>query len=169
MKLLDLKENYLYWHGSKWLVLSKSFWPTQQNSDKLISVEIDKRFINVWICAEEYALAENYILKIVQRRCFSEDYSLLQTTGKLHRNCSFKDMDPKFDLDCQLIVCGDRLTVLILPERQKRPASERQHGRKISFAVHCRNCHSPQDMTIAILRERFYIIHLREIVRRVFK
>ena len=35
--------------------------------------------------------------------------------------------------------------------------------------VHSRNCHAPQDTTIAILRERFHIIHIRESIRRALK
>ena len=40
---------------------------------------------------------------------------------------------------------------------------------KLILHVHCRNSHSSQDTTIAILRERFYIIHIREEVRRVLR
>ena len=35
--------------------------------------------------------------------------------------------------------------------------------------VHQKNHHSPQDTTIAILRERYHILHIREEVRRVCK
>ena len=81
-------------------------------------------------------------------------------------------MDPRYDLERDLIVCGDRLQFSDLPESGKRPIilpAKDELVEKLILHVHCTNSHSPQDTTIAILRERFYIIHFREEVRRALK
>jgi len=224
MKLLYLKDSYLYWHGPKWLVLSESCWPTQKIRDEMISTEMEelngegakvatslanvtsnsdlddlfqhrssypktvrliarilrwrycvqqpKHFTTVCIGPEEYSRAENYIFQLVQKRNFHDDYLELQSSGKPRRNCCFKDMDPKFDSARQLIICGDRLQFSSLPDSQKSPIilpAKDTLVEKLILHVHYRHCHSPQDTTIAILRERFHIIQIRGTVRRILK
>ena len=74
--------------------------------------------------------------------------------------------------DHKLIVCGDRLAFSALPGSQKSPIilpAKNSLVEKLILHVHSRNCHAPQDTTIAILRERFHIIYIRESVRRALK
>ena len=40
---------------------------------------------------------------------------------------------------------------------------------KMILHVHAKNAHAPQDTTIAILRERFHIIHVRKEVRKILR
>ena len=226
IKLLDLRDNDLYWHGPEWLILDESCWPSKESCNELVSTELDelkkegaktaasmaivhsrlseidtgiferfssypktvrliarilrwrycaqhpRRFATTCIGPEEYELAETFIFRLVQMTNFCDDYFELQATGIPRRNCCFKDMDPRNDRDRELIVCGDRLAFSALPDSQKSPIilpAKNGLVEKLILHVHSRNCHAPQDTTIAILRERFHIIHIRESVRRALK
>ena len=81
-------------------------------------------------------------------------------------------MDPQFDFEKNLIIAGDRLKLSDLPEYTKYPIILPNKDLLVELLilhVHQKNHHSPQDTTIAILRERYHILHIREEVRRVCK
>ena len=224
IKLDQLKDSSLYWHGPDWLILEESCWPAQDVACVLTpesieeikveevktktaltalaafpEVDILKRFSSYskivrvvarilrWrsridktrktyhsllISAEEFEHAENYIFQIVQKQKFYSDYNELKSAGKPSRACRFLNMDPRFDSNRSLIVSGDRLQFSQLPACQKSPIilpAKDCLVEKLILHVHYRNSHSSQDTTIAILRERFYIVHIREEVRRVLR
>ena len=69
-----------------------------------------------------------------------------------------------------LIIAGDRLKLSDLPEYTKHPIILPNKDLLVELLilhVHQKNHHSPQDTTIAILKERYHILHIREEVRRV--
>ena len=93
-------------------------------------------------------------------------------SGNSPRACRFLNIDPRFDPNRDSIVCGDRLQFSQIPSYQKSPIILPAKDcliEKLILHVHCRNGHSSQDTTIAILRERFYIVHIREKVHRVLR
>ena len=133
--------------------------------------QVDKTariYRSLLISADEFEQAENFIFKVVQKQKFKDDYNKLKSSGNPPRACRFLNMDPRFDSSRNLIVCGDRLQFSQLPAYQKTPIILPAKDRlveKLILHVHCRYSHSSQDTTIAILCERFYIIHIREEVR----
>ena len=88
------------------------------------------------------------------------------------RDCKFKDMDPKLDVETGLLVAGNRLCLSDLVNTTKHPIilpAKEPLVEKLILHFHTINSHAPQDTTIALLRERFHIIHIRREVRRVVK
>ena len=75
-------------------------------------------------------------------------------------------MDPQFDFEKNLIIAGDRLKLSDLPEYTKYPIILPNKDLLVELLilhVHQKNHHSPQDTTIAILRERpIQRLHLLE-------
>ena len=117
------------------------------------------------ISADEFEQVENFIFKIVQKQKFKDDYNELKSSGNPPRACRFLNMDPRFVPNRYLIVCGDQLQFSQPPTSQKIPIilpAKDCLVERLILHVHCRNSHSSQDTTIAVLRERFYIIHISE-------
>ena len=74
-------------------------------------------------------------------------------------------MDPQFDFEKNLIIAGDRLKLSDLPEYTKYPIILPNKDLLVELLilhVHQKNHHFPQDTTIAILREMYHILHIRE-------
>ena len=121
---------------------------------------------------KEYKNAEYFLFSLVQKCNFTDDFFELQSSGKPSSSCRFKNMDPQFDFEKNLIIAGDRLKLSDLPEYTKYPIILPNKDLLVELLilhVHQKNHHSPQDTTIAILRERYHILHIREEVRRVCK
>ena len=120
----------------------------------------------------EFENAEYYLFSLVQRFKFHGDFFKLQSSGRPSSTCRFLNMDPRFDVDRKLIVGGDRLKLSSLPEYTKSPIILPDKDVLVELLilhVHVRNHHCSQDTTIAILRERFHILHIRQEVRKVSK
>ena len=87
--------------------------------------KLDKRCSDTcqpqFIGPNEFIRAENFLFSIVQRNNFTADYADLLKDGRATKECVFKDMDPHFDADKNLIVGGDRLNLSFLPEMSKHP------------------------------------------------
>ena len=125
-----------------------------------------------FIGPNEFHRAENFLFSLIQRNSFAADYSSLLESGKPTKDCIFKDIDPRFDSDKKLIVGGDRLSFSNLPDITKHPIilpNKNLLVEKLILYVHMKNHHAAQDTTIAILRERFHILRVREEVRRICK
>ena len=115
---------------------------------------------------KEYKNAEYFLFSLVQKCNFTDDFFELQSSGKPSSSCRFKNMDPQFDFEKNLIIAGDRLKLSDLPEYTKYPIILPNKDLLVELLilrVHQKNHHSPQDTTIAILRERpIQRLHLLE-------
>ena len=221
MRLNELLNSDIYWHGPEWLLLPEYNWPSTSDLDydhaavdclKEVAkcnavVAVDQKFFGrdlfehfseyvkivrviarilrwrffkdkrcadtsqpTFIGPNEFKRAENFLFSIVQRNNFAADYKSLLEKNAVTKDCVFKNMDPCFDAVTKLIIGGDRLKLSNLPDMTKHPIILPDNDplvEKLIMHVHVKNNHATQDTTIALLRERFHIIHFRKEVRKV--
>lgn len=131
-----------------------------------------KIYDNNFIDADELSEAEKYLLRRIQQIRFPDEYSALNSEGTLSKQSKILCHDPHWDDSRRLIVGGNRLSMSNLPQETKRPILLPRKDllvEKLILHVHTKNSHCPQDTTIALLRQKFQIIHFREEVRKALK
>ena len=131
-----------------------------------------KQYESSLLSLDEITEAENHLISMIQQRHFSEEYKALTTGQTIPSNSTIINYDPKWDSKRKIIIGGDRLKLSTLPEETKSPIILPNRNvlvEKLILHTHVKNTHCSQDTTIALLRERFHIVHFREEVRRALK
>ena len=119
------------------------------------------------ISVSDKNIAETYIFKIVQRSHFTEDIRAL----KSHKSCSpvLRKLCPFLD-DDEILRVGGRLQNAHLDFKQKHPLLLPSKDRIILLLIeyyHRLYCHTGPGLLIALLRQNYWILSARNLVRKV--
>ena len=121
------------------------------------------------LSAKEIKRAEMIMLKNMQERHFSEDIAELQQNHRMPAKSKLIKLDPYFDQDGLLRV-GGRLQNSDLPESSKHPIilPDKDHLTELIVKYfHEIGSHSTIETTMSMIRQQYYVIHLRTVVKRV--
>ena len=123
------------------------------------------------LTSDEIKSAEEYWYRTVQREEFAEDFAALKNSAQLPKTSQLRSLSPIFDHEKELIKVGGRLQFSLIPEESKHQIilpGKHMVVEKIVQSVHEREgTHAGPETTLAITRERFWIIHGRRNVTRV--
>lgn len=110
-----------------------------------------------------------FIVKIIQRQSFQQEFSLLFSNKHIHSNSSIKNLNPFLD-DDEIIRVGGRLQNSDLSFESKHPIIlPNSHVFIFSLCrhYHMKNCHAGPQALLANLRQQFWIIRGRDVVKKV--
>lgn len=111
------------------------------------------------------------IFKVVQSQEFSEDISNLQNNRALNKNSKLRNLDPFLDSDGLLRV-GGRLAEADIPYRQKHPIilPPNHHVTRILIDLeHISLFHAGPSQIIASLKTKYWILRVRNVVKKVLR
>ena len=121
---------------------------------------------------KEVDAAEDALWRLVQRRHFPLDHSALTEGKPIEKRSRILEFDPKFDKNRGLIIGGDRLQFSNLQTETKNPILLPANDvivRKMILHVHTAHAHAPQDTTLALVRQRYLVIHGRQEIRKALR
>ncbi|XP_011687068.1 PREDICTED: uncharacterized protein LOC105449509 [Wasmannia auropunctata] len=192
----ELRSHTLWWRGPEFLGKDESQWPgdgvaaprnREPEPDELVRFSSLARLLRVtaWMCrwrtrrvakgapagtltAEELDLALNRWVRVVQGSAFrAELEDVLAGRGVSHRS-PLRRLTPIIDSDGALRVDG-RLKHSTLSADQRHPKilpTESHLTHLIVDAIHRRTLHGGTQVTLATIRQRFWIPRGRQLVRR---
>lgn len=115
--------------------------------------------------------AEHWIIDQVQHECFHEDI-INVLDGSVAGGSKLKNLTPFVCMTSGLLRVGGRIHKSTLPEEEKYPVilpSSHHVVKLLIHDVHCKELHAGVEHTLAVLRQRFWIIKGRSSVRQVVK
>ena len=117
-------------------------------------------------------IAENYWLQRIQEECFKEELLKLQKNEAVNRNSKLVKLSPYYDEKDGLIKMGGRVQYSDLREEEKHPIILPYSSYLVKLIiedVHRKQLHSGINHTLIALRDRYWVIKARSLVRRVVK
>ena len=122
------------------------------------------------LTTDDCKVAEQFLIRNVQKQHFSEEFEELRTVGKVNSKSDLISLDPVLDGENDLILVGGRLNYSYLPEVSKHQIilpSRDTFTEKLIMHFHVLYNHAPIETTLCIVREKYWIIHGRREVRKV--
>ncbi|XP_062535255.1 uncharacterized protein LOC134204446 [Armigeres subalbatus] len=113
------------------------------------------------------------LTSITQREAFTDDFKRLQFGKVIHSKSKLITFSVFLEEShCTVLRVGGRIPNATLPVDQKHPMVL-PHGHPFTLALirsyHVEMLHAPQQMLLAALRRRFWVLHGRSSVRRVIR
>ncbi|XP_028408802.1 uncharacterized protein LOC114531378 [Dendronephthya gigantea] len=124
------------------------------------------------LSAQEIKNAELCWLKIIQKNVFHHEYNNLSKGTVLDSASSILKLDPIFDWEKELMRVGGRLEFADIPYEAKHQIIIPKKDKlveKLILHLHIKASHPGPETTLAILRQRFWIIGGRREVKRILK
>ena len=125
------------------------------------------------LTADEIKSAEEYWCRAAQQEEFAEDFEALKNSVQLPRTSQLRGLSPIFDHEKELIKVGGRLQFSLIPEESKHQIilpGKHIVVEKLVQSIHEREgTHVGPETTLAITRERFWIIQSRRNFTRVIR
>ena len=120
------------------------------------------------LTSEEIKSAEEYWYRTVQREEFAGDFEALKNDVQLPTTSKLNSLSPIFDHEKELIKVGGRLQFSLIPEESKHqiilPGKHMVVDKIIQSAHEREATHAGPETTLAITRERFWIIQGRRML-----
>lgn len=162
-------------HCSTWFKLSRVFSFVlrfvrncrSQHSRTSISTAVLSNSIPP-LTSDEIRTAQHYILKQVQDQKFSRDSQQISRKGKVSHRSNLKSLAPFIHTDGLLRV-GGRLSQSVLPFDTKHQIilpKEDPITNLIIQHYHINHFHAGTTLLISLLRQRYWIIQCRNVIRR---
>ena len=130
-----------------------------------------KQTLGVDLTSDEIKSAEEYWYRKVQQEEFAEDFEALKNDVQLPKTSKLNSLSAIFDHEKELIKVGGRLQFSLIPEESKHqiilPGKHMVVDKIIQSAHEREATHAGPESTLAITRERFWIIQGRRNVTRV--
>ncbi|XP_043263452.1 uncharacterized protein LOC122403788 [Colletes gigas] len=142
---------------------------TRENSQTLA---VQPNATNSWqsfLTARELARSEETIIKLVQQECFGKEISDLQAANPLAQTSKLASLNPFLDSKGLLRV-GGRLRNAPIVYNQKHPLilpSDHPLTNLVVTYEHCRLLHAGCQLTSASLRNRFWILACKRVVKKI--
>ena len=114
--------------------------------------------------------AEILLTKHVQRFHFPDEYKRLSNSQSISSSSKLYNLNPFFDVSTGCIRVGGRLSRSNLSESQKHPLilpEKSLFSKLIVEDRHLRALHGGVQLTLSLIRESFWIVHARKIVKTV--
>lgn len=121
-----------------------------------------------YITVSEKRNAELTLCRFAQQEQFGMEYKLLQKEKQIEKNSLLRNLNPYFGHG-NVIRHFSRLVNTHVPADKARPIilPQKHHVTKLLIDYYHRVCfHSRIDTVIAMLRNKFYIPHVREMIRK---
>ena len=116
----------------------------------------------------EIKAAEHQIIAQAQIECYHEEQNSLRNNKPLQKTSTLLSLRPI--LTDNLLRVGGKVAHSFLPFDSKHQIilAKKHHLSELLIKdIHVRNCHSGRELTLNLLRERFWIIHAKSLIRRV--
>ena len=123
-----------------------------------------------YLLANEILNAEITCIKLTQMIFFKEEYKCLSLKKSLPSKSSLLKLQPFFDEATKCIKVGGRLKNSNIGLLEKHPfiLPERAHFSKLVIShYHLRALHAGTQLTLSLLREKYWIIHARQSVKSI--
>ena len=119
--------------------------------------------------SHEIIQAEVLCTRLTQISYFSEEYKCLLNKKVLSTKSNLLKLQPFIDEKSKCLRLGGRLKHSNISEFEKHPyiLPENSHFSKLIVkAYHLRGLHSGTQLTISLMREKYWVIHARQMVKR---
>ena len=163
-KLIDAKKY------SKFLVLVKTTAYISRYIFNLRHSKEERKYNS--LTSEELNDCENYWLQKVQEEAFSPEISKLLNNEIVSRDSKLVKLSPYFDKNDGLVKMGGRLQYSDLTETEKHPIILPYQSRIVRILIeyiHCKNLHSGVNHTLIAVRDKFWVLKARRLVRTIVK
>ena len=158
-------------HWTKLIRVTSLVFKAIKKFKLLVHRDPDTRDIEFDITVENMLEAENFWYQQVQQESFMEEIQCLKSEIPLPNKSPLLKLAPFYDQQSGLIKVGGRLQFSQLPEETKHQIilpGKHPVVEKLIFHTHeIKACHAGPETTLAILRERVWILHGRRSVQRV--
>ena len=124
------------------------------------------------LVAKEIHDAQIQWLQCIQRHCFPDDINLLQEGKNVKKTSRILKLAPFYDEKDKLIKMGGRIEFSNLSEEEKHPVilpSKSYIVKLIVEDTHRRQLHAGINQTLISLRDKYWIVRARQVVRSVVK
>ena len=124
------------------------------------------------LSAEEIVQAENYWLQRIQEEAFPAEVNKLQHKEMVSKESKLVKLSPYYDEEDGLVKMGGRIQYADLEEREKHPIILPYHSYLVMLIIediHRKQLHSGINHTLIAVRDRFWVLKGRSLVRRVVK
>jgi hypothetical protein len=121
------------------------------------------------LTTEELNVANNVIVKSIQKRSFAEEYHQLSTGGGIEKNSTIRNLSPFLD-ENGVIRVGGRIRNANLAYNQKHPVLiPKNHNvtEAIIRHFHVKNLHSGTQSTLASIRQQYWPIAGRNKIKQI--
>ena len=119
------------------------------------------------LTADELFEAEKYWIKTTQRQSFSQEIKQLKTGKNMNNDCKIKELKPFLD-EHELLCVGGRLQQSDFTYRQQHPwimPNKHRFSELLIQSCHARVMHSGVRDTLVQVRERYWILRARQLVK----
>ena len=120
------------------------------------------------LTVDEIKTAEHQIIAQAQRECNHEELNSLRNNKPLQKTSTLLSL--RLMLTENLLRVGGRVAHSFLPFDSKHQIilAKKHHLSELLIRyIHIKNCHSRRELTLNLLRERFWIIHPKSLIRKV--
>lgn len=124
------------------------------------------------INAEDIRKSTNYWLHRIQKDAFSDEISKLMKKQTISKESKLVKLSPYYDETDSLIKMGGRIQYSELSETEKHPIILPYDSELVKILIkdiHIKHLHSGINHTLIAVRERFWILKARKIVRSIVK
>ena len=159
-------DNYSSWNR----LLRVTAWINRFRTNLLSTVRNSIKTIGT-LTVQELKLTERIIIKSVQRNHFKVEIESCINKSKLPRNSPLKSLNPFID-ENEILRIGGRLRNADISFDAKHQVilPKRHHvSRLLAEKVHRQIAHSGAEHTISIIRQKYWIVGVRVIVKQLIK
>ena len=134
------------------------------------SVRPDPQFLSRSLSMIEIQKAGMFWIKIAQTSSFSREIRALNDDGEIKKNSPLKRLNPFLD-SSGLLQVGERLRYAPISYDEKHPIISPRHqiNELIAALAHMRSLHVGPQLTLHTLRQRFWILRARSLVKGLIK
>lgn len=128
-----------------------------------------KRTQSQFLTAKDISFASEFLIKYIHEREFSDEIQCISIGNKLKSNSQLRKLDPFLD-NSQILRLGWRIkNAKSRTSSQKCPAIIPKHplANLIVSQVHANLLHAGTQLTLGVLKEKFWILGARSIVKSV--
>ena len=155
---------------SKWKKVLNTTAYVARYLSNIRNKEEDRKLDEIGV--DEINAAENYWLQRIQEELFPDEVIKLQQNQLVKRNSKLVHLSPYYDQEDGLIRMGGRIQYADIEEAEKHPIILPYKSYLVKLIVeeeHRRQLHAGINHTLIAVRDKYWIIKGRSLVRRIVK
>ncbi|XP_050293849.1 uncharacterized protein LOC126734318 [Anthonomus grandis grandis] len=137
----------------------------------ILKLKSKSDFFNRELSTLEIENSSNTLVSLVQASTFSEEFKALKNNNKVSNKSKLLTLSPFFDHTLNLIRVGGRLQQSNYEYQKKHPIvlpPKHRLSLLIAHSEHIKLLHAGPQLTLASLRERFWPINGRNLIKKVY-